>query len=169
MQLFYALVERTVEQEHVPAARELVPGLVPSSPLACGLLTGKYAPGDERAADGRLSGANPFGDTLFTARNRAIADRLRDVAAEAWVSMAQAALAWVLGRPGVTAPILGARTPEQLRENVAALDVALTPAQRHALDAASAPAPAFPYGIFAPETVRGAVFGGAVVRGRGDR
>ena len=69
----------------------------------------------------------------------------------------------------MTAPILGARTPEQLRENVAALDVAITPARRHALDAASAPAPAFPYGIFAPETVRGAVFGGAAVRGWGDR
>ena len=71
----------------------------------------------------------------------------------------------MLGRPGVTAPILGARTPEQLRENVAALDVALTAEQMRALDAASAPAAAFPYSIFAPETVRAAVLGGATVRG----
>ena len=124
MQLFDALVERTVAQEHVPAARELGMGPAPWSPLAYGLLTGKYHRGDERAASGRLSGANPFGDTLFPGRNGAVVDRLRAVAAEAGVPTAQAALAWVLGRPGVTAPILGARTPEQLRENVAALDVA---------------------------------------------
>lgn len=169
MQLFYALVERTVEQEYVPAARALGMGLVPWSPLAYGLLTGKYNRGDERAADGRLSGANPFGDTLFTDRNWAVVDQLRAVAAEVGVPMAQAALAWVLGRPGVTAPILGARTPDQLRENVAALDVVLTPAQTAALDAASAPAPAQPYGIFAPEVLRNAVFGGASVRGWRDQ
>ena len=164
LQLFYALVERTIEQEHVPAARALGMGLVPWSPLAYGLLAGKYARGDEGAAGGRLSGANPFGDTLFTDRNWAVVDRLRTVAAEAGVPMAQAALAWVIGRPGVTAPILGARTAEQLRENIAALDVVLTSEQRRALDAASAPAPAFPYDIFAPDTVRNAVFGGAAVR-----
>lgn len=127
MQLFYALVERTVEQEHVPAARALGMGLVPWSPLAYGLLAGKYARGDEQAAGGRLSGANPFGDTLFTDRNWTIVDRLH--------------------------------------ENVAALEVALTPEQTRALDAASAPAPAFPYGIFTPDTVRHTVFGGATVRG----
>ena len=167
MQLFYALVERTVEQEHVPAARALGMGLVPWSPLAYGLLAGKYARGDEQAAGGRLSGANPFGNTLFTDRNWAIVDQLRAVATEAGVPMAQAALAWVLGRPGVAAPILGARTPEQLRENVAALDVRLTPEQTRALDAASAPPSAFPYDVFRPEVVRGAVFGGAAVRGWG--
>lgn len=169
MQLFYALVERGIEHEHVPAARELGMGLVPWSPLAYGLLTGKYARGDEQAVGGRLSGANPFGDTLFTDRNWTIVERLRAVAADAAVTPAQAALAWVLARPGVTAPILGARTPDQLHENLAALDVALTPEQTRTLDDASAPAPGFPYGIFAPDVVRNAVFGGATVRGWGHR
>ena len=75
------------------------------------------------------------------------------------------ALAWLAGRPGVAAPILGASRVEQLRDDVAALDVQLTADQRQALDAASAPEPAFPYPIFAAGVNRGAVFGGATVAG----
>ena len=165
MQVFYSLAERTVEHEHVPAARELGMGVVPWSPLAYGLLAGTYSRDDPKAAGGRLSGANPFGDTLFTDRNWAIVDVLRTVAADVGRPMAQVALAWLSGKAGVTAPILGTRTLEQLRDNLESLDLRLAPEHVRTLDAASAPAPAFPYAIFAPETVRAAVFGGASVTG----
>ena len=171
MQLEYSLVERTVEREHVPAARDGGLGVCPWSPLAGGFLTGKYTRGGEDATpaggEGRLSGSNPFSgpSTKFTPRNWAILDALRAVSAEVGRPPAQVALAWLAGRPGVAAPMLGASRVEQLRDNVAALDVRLTPDQRQALDAASAPEPAFPYPIFAADVNRGAVFGGATVEG----
>lgn len=166
VQLEYSLVERTVEREHLPAAGDAGLGICPWSPLAGGFLAGKYSR-DVAPGDGRLSGANPFSGpfTKFTARNWAILDALRAVAAELDRPPAQVALAWLAGRPGVTAPILGARRVDQLHDNLAALDIALAPAQRAALDVASAPEPAFPYPIFAPELNRGAVFGGAPVAG----
>ena len=168
-QMFYSLVNRDVEEEHLPLARDVGMGMMPWSPLAFGLLTGKYdrraveargpvagglpseggpgaSPGAAPAggASRRLDGANPFGDALFTARNWGIVDALREVAAEAGEPMARVALAWLLGRPGVTAPLVGASGPEQLRENLAALALALDPAHRARLDAASAPRDARP-------------------------
>ena len=68
MQMAYSLVERNIENEFVPAARELGMGIVPWSPLGAGFLTGKYRR-DDRKGKGRLSGGNPFGDSLFTERN----------------------------------------------------------------------------------------------------
>lgn len=165
MQLFYALTERSIEHEHLPAAREAGLGLVPWSPLAAGFLAGKYQREPAGATgEGRLSGPNPFGSTLFTDRNWRILDALRAVAADAERPLAPVALAWVLAQPGVTAPIIGASKVEQLRDNLAALDLHLTPEQLRTLAEASAPDPIFPYGIFTPAVNRG-VFGGASVRG----
>ena len=93
MQMFYSLIERNIEHEFVPAARELSMGIVPSSPLGAGFLTGKYGR-DDRANKGRLSGDSPFGDSLFTGRNWQILDVLRAVAAEIERPPAQVALAW---------------------------------------------------------------------------
>ena len=79
MQVEYSLVARDVEAEHFPAAREAGMGVMPWSPLAGGFLTGKYKR-DDTADTGRLSGANPFGDSKFTDRNWLVLDALRDVA-----------------------------------------------------------------------------------------
>ncbi len=160
LQHFYSLVNREVEDEHVPLASEFGMGLVPWSPLAYGLLTGKYvratveaaaprgaglpkdaaSPGEERpAADKRLDGANPFGDSLFTPRNWDIVDVLRRVADEIGQPPARVALAWVIGRPQVATTLLGVSRPAQVADNVAALDLILSLEHRTDLDAASAP------------------------------
>ena len=171
MQLEYSLVERTTEREHIPAARVLGLGVVPWSPLAGGFLAGKYeraSQGDQPAVgEGRLSGANPFSGpfTKFTARNWAILEALRAVAGQLDRPLAQVALAWTAAQPGISAPIMGASRVEQVADNIAALDIQFRPDQLQALAAASVPEPAFPYAIFTPEMNRGAVFGGASVRG----
>lgn len=95
MQLEYSLVARDVESEHFPAAREGGMGVMPWSPLACGFLSGKYRRGDT-ADTGRLSGANPFGDSKFVDRNCDILDMLKEVATEIDRPPAQVALAWTL-------------------------------------------------------------------------
>lgn len=190
LQYFYSLVNREIEDEHVPMAAAFGMGVLPWSPLAYGLLTGKYdratveagaprsgglpsdaATGDEQrpADDKRLDGANPFGDTLFTPRNWGIVDVLRRVAGEAGESMARVALAWVLGRPGVTASLMGVSRPEQVADNIAALNVVLSPEHRAALDTVSAPAEArMVPSLASPAMRQGAVFGGATVSGWGE-
>ena len=165
MQLEYSLVERSIEHEFLPAARECGLGLVPWSPLAGGFLAGKYQRTEAgTSGEGRLSGANPFGNSKFTDRNWRILEALRPVAEQLGRPLAQVALAWVAARPGVTAPIIGASRPAQLADNVAALDIRFSAEQLQALDAASALPPTFPYGIFTPQ-VRRMVFGGHEVQG----
>lgn len=162
MQLEYSLVARDVETEHVPAARDAGLGLMPWSPLAGGFLAGKYdRDGGQVSGQGRLSGANPFQGpfTKFTERNWAILEALKEVAAEVERPPAQVALAWLTAQPGVTSTILGASRLTQLQDNLAALEIKLTPQQLGRLSAASAPAGAF----FSPE-LRRVVFGGADVR-----
>jgi len=165
MQLAYSLIERSIEREHIPAAQDGGLDITPWSPLAAGFLAGKY----QRAAsgatgEGRLSGPNPFGDTLFTDRNWRVLDALRTVAGQAERPSAQVALAWVLARPGVTSPIVGASKVEQLHDSLAALNCRLSPEHLQALDEASALEPAFPYPIFSPTVNRG-IFGGHAVQG----
>lgn len=139
LQMEYSLVERTIEHEHVPAAREFGLGMTPWSPLAGGFLAGKYERTNAGAAgEGRLSGSNPFGDTKFTERNWQTLDVLRAVAAERECPLAQVALAWASGQPGITSLILGAGKLAQLQSNLASLDIALTPAQRQTLGDGSA-------------------------------
>ena len=186
LQYFYSLANRDIEDEHVPLATEFGMGIVPWSPLAFGLLTGKYdrasveASGPragglprEAATDGaprpegdkRLDGANPFGDTLFTERNWRIVEAVRRVADEAGQTPARVALAWVLGRPGLASTLMGVSRAEQVLDNAAALDVALSPEHQAALDTVSAGEPRMLYGLFSPAMRRNAVFGGSVVRG----
>lgn len=162
LQHFHSLVERFAEAEHLPMAEEFGLALQPWAPLATGLLTGKYARADVTAAGGRLSGENLFGDSLFTDRNWGIVDELKAVAAEAGLPAAQVALAWVLGRSGVAAPIVGATKPAQVASNAASVDVVLSPEHRARLDAATTPEaqPAFWNG----DGLARAVFGAAVAR-----
>ena len=179
LQYAYSLIDRGVELDVLPAGRALGMGLVPWSPLAAGLLTGKYgremlaksgpagslptraADATEEGSDGRLNGDNPFGGMLFTEANFAIVDVLREVAAELERPMAQVALGWVARRPGVSSVLVGASRPQQLVQNVAALDVVLTAGQQDRLDAASAPPSFNPYFIFDLPTSR--IFGGHAV------
>ena len=185
LQYFYSLANRHIEDEFVPLAAEFGMGIVPWSPLAFGLLTGKYdratvegaapraaglpreaAPAGEQrqAGDKRLDGANPFGDSLFTERNWAILDALKAVAADTGLSPAKIALAWVVGRAGVASTLLGVSKVEQIADNVGALEVVLSPEHLEALDAVSAPDQAMLYSLFTPSMRQHAVFGGSTVR-----
>lgn len=185
LQYFYSLVSRDVEAELVPLAEEFGLGLQPWSPLAYGLLTGKYdrttveagapragglpseaASGSEQRPEGdkRLDGANPFGDSLFTDRNWRIVDELRRVAAEAGESPARVALAWITGRPGVASTLMGVSKAAQVADNVAALDLVLSDAHRAALNAVSAPDAGLIYGLSTPAGRKQLVFGGTGVR-----
>lgn len=156
LQLEYSLVARSVEAEHVRAARELGMGVVPWSPLAGGYLSGKYRAGGD---GGRLSGPNPFGSSKDTAANRAVVDVLREVAEGLGLTPAQVALAWVLGRPGVDTVLVGARTPDQVAANLAAADVELPDAVRARLDEVGAP-DLGPAALFEPATMAAVITGG---------
>ena len=183
MQYFYSLANRDVEDEHLPLAKEFGLGMVPWSPLAYGLLAGKYdraiveasAPraaglprnaaedGDRRVeGDRRLDGANPFGDTLFTARNWAIVDVLRELANESGETPARIALAWVVARPGVDSTLAGVSGVTQLTDNIGALDITLSPEHAARLDAVSQGEPRMLYSLFKPALREHAVFGKAV-------
>jgi aryl-alcohol dehydrogenase-like predicted oxidoreductase len=164
LQMEYSLVERMIEREHLPAARECGLGMMPWSPLAGGFLAGKYErTGTENGASGkgRLSGKNPFGDTKFTDRNWRILDALKSVAAEIGRSPAQVALAWAVSQPGITSTIIGASKAEQLQDNLAALEIEFTPAQTQALLDGSAPEPSS-YDYLKPGVLDQIVFGTAV-------
>jgi aryl-alcohol dehydrogenase-like predicted oxidoreductase len=163
MQLEYSLVARDVEGEHVPAAREAGMGLVPWSPLAGGFLSGKYERGNT-ADSGRLSGANPFGNSKFVDRNWDILEELNAVAAEVGRPAAQVALAWVMARPGSTSTLIGARTVSQLESNIAAASLVIDLDPMTRLNDVSAPLPSFSASLAQPE-IRRMLFGGHDVTG----
>lgn len=166
MQLEYSLVARDIEREHIPAAHEAGTAVVPWSPLAGGFLTGKY-PRDSAPDSGRLSGANPFGDSKFTDRNWSVLDVVKAIAVEQDRPAAQIALAWVMARPGITSTIIGARTLKQLYDNLAAAEIALTPDQMTRMTEVSAIMPGFTDSLAAP-FIRRLVFGGNEVRDWGE-
>ncbi len=167
MQLEYSLVARDVEAEHFPAAREGGMGVMPWSPLAGGFLTGKYKQEDTSDA-GRLSGANPFGDSKFTERNWEILGTLRKVAAELDCDPAQAALVWVMARPGVASTTIGARTAAQLTDNIKAASISLNDDQMNRLNEVSKPTGGFTSSLAAP-MIRKMVYGGHDVTGWGEK
>jgi len=163
IQVEYSLVARDVEGEHIPAAREAGMGVMPWSPLAGGFLTGKYQRQDT-SGSGRLSGANPFGNSKFVDRNWDVLEVLKSVAAEIDRSPAQVALAWVMTRPGITATLIGASKLPQLASNIAASEITLSEDQTARLDEVSAPAPGFSAALTSP-MIRRMVFGGNDVTG----
>ncbi|MGI3903539.1 MAG: aldo/keto reductase [Janthinobacterium lividum] len=167
MQLEYSLVARDVEGEHVPAAREAGMGIMPWSPLAGGFLSGKYDRHDT-SGTGRLSGANPFGNSKFVDRNWDILDALKSVAVDLGRSPAQVALAWTLARPGVASTLIGASKPSQLDDNILGADLRLGDAQMKILDEAGAPALGFSASLAQP-FLRRMIFGGHDVAGWDDQ
>lgn len=156
LQLEYSLAERNIEREHIPAALELGLGLCPWSPLASGLLSGKYTRSGEAGVTGggRLEAFkntnNPAFAKLFTARNWEIVDALLTVAQEIGRPAAQVALNWVARRPGVTSTIVGARRLDQLEDNLKALEFEIPPALAVRLEEASRPETVHPYHFFSP-------------------
>ncbi len=163
MQLEYSLVARDVEAEHFAVAREGGMGIMPWSPLAGGFLTGKYNRSDT-SGTGRLSGANPFGNSKFSARNWDILDILKAVAEEVERPVAQVALAWATARPGVSSTLIGASKASQLVSNIAASDIILSDEQIARLNVASEPTPTFSSSLVTRQ-IRDMVFGGQTVTG----
>lgn len=150
----YSLVSRELEFEIVPAALHNNVGLLPWSPLAGGFLTGKYTKADNRPSGTRAgSGVELYeyihDDLAAKDQNWAILDTVRDIAAEVGATPSQVALSWIMNRPGVTSPIFGARTLDQLHDNLAAADLDLGAEATARLDAVSAPTSNdYPYGPF---------------------
>ena len=161
LQIEYSLFERTVEGELMPMARELGLGCTPWSPLRGGALSGKYR--RENAATAKPPRGERVTNYLTESTFR-IVDELIRIGAERGVSPATVAIAWVMARPGVSSPIIGARTAEQLAQNLAAADVALLPADISALDAVSEPALQFPM-PFIKNIANSVMHGGATVNG----
>lgn len=150
LQLPYSLVERSIEHEFVPMADTLGMGITAWSPLAMGLLSGKYRSG--AMAEGRLSqDASGDGLGLFTERNARIVASLEKVAEALGRSMAQVALNWCVNRQGIAAAIVGGSRLSQIEDNLAALDFDIPPDLASVLDAASAPAAPYPYSLFADD------------------
>jgi aryl-alcohol dehydrogenase-like predicted oxidoreductase len=137
-QMEYSLLERGIERELLPAAAALGIGLLPWSPLGRGVLTGKYRNGrplDSRAASEHFA---PFVQTYLEPRSSSIVEAVVIAAGGLGVSPLEVALAWIRDRPGVTAPILGARTAGQLQGALRSEDLTLPAEIAAALDDVSA-------------------------------
>jgi aryl-alcohol dehydrogenase-like predicted oxidoreductase len=136
----YNILERRIEREVVPVAQKYGIGLIPWSPLAGGLLTGKYADGqlpEGSRYSARLAEAGADAEALRRALD--ISGQLAGIATEAGLTLTQLALAWCMQQPGVTSPIIGPRDRAQLRENLAALDVKLDSSTLEAIDRVAPP------------------------------
>lgn len=159
LQIEYSLLERTVEAELIPMAQEMQLGVMPWSPLKQGVLSGKYT----REQRGQTL-SKRTADSALSEKAYLLTDALNGIAADYRVPAAAIALAWVIAREGVTSTIIGARTPEQLQQNLQALTVVLSPQTIAELDALSAPEPVFPYTLLA--NARHIAQGGATINGQ---
>ncbi|WP_328723460.1 aldo/keto reductase [Streptomyces sp. NBC_00247] len=158
LQIEYNLIERTGERDLIPMAREMGLAVVPYSPLAGGVLTGKYSRDDLAATnaavdDGTRKNFNIANGGL-TAGNLDIADVVKEVATELGRTTAQVGLAWTLQNPDVTTSLVGARTLSQLEDNLGALEVDFTASQLARLEEASAIELGFPHEILASDRMR---------------
>ncbi|PWK85283.1 aldo/keto reductase [Fulvimonas soli] len=164
LQLEYSLAERNIEHEFVPLALELGMGITAWSPLAMGLLSGKYRPSEGGGTgEGRLAKIGDLpGFRRFTERNWGIVAALEEVAGAIGRPMAQVALNWVATRPAVGSVIVGATKLAQLDDNLAALSFEIPAELRAKLDAASAPETPFPYWFFG-DAQQTRIHGGAAV------
>ena len=169
LQIPYNLTERTVERDLMPMAREMGFGVLPWSPLAGGVLSGKYRAADLDAPQGE---AKPRFDSRreinlatgrLSERNLAIATVAAAIADEIGRPPAQIALAWTLLNPAVTSPILGVRTLAQLQDNLGALDVSFSDEQIARLDAVSRIELGFPHAFLASTATIRTMFGGVDV------
>jgi aryl-alcohol dehydrogenase-like predicted oxidoreductase len=144
-QIYYSLQARDAEYELIPAAVDQGLGVLVWSPLAGGLLSGKYRRGVEPPAGVR--GLSDWNEPPVYDQERLYdtVEVLVAIGADHGVSAAQVALAYLLGKPAVTSLVIGARTGEQLADNLAAADLKLSDDERARLDEASAPPLLYPY------------------------
>lgn len=150
----YSLVSREIEFEIVPAAQHAGIGLLPWAPAGGGFLSGKYTRDNLKVDGTRAGSGDPMNDHIFGElavkdQNWAVLDEVKRVASESGATPNQVALSWIASRPGVTAPIVGARTLQQLEENIGAADLVLPSDATERLATVSAPTPNdYPYGPF---------------------
>ena len=150
----YNMLAREIEWELVPVCEEHGLSIVPWGPLAQGWLSGKYSRDTAPAGATRLGEDPNRGVEAYSRRNSErtwrILEVLQGVATDLAVPLARVALRWLADRPGVTAPLLGARSADQLRDNLMASDLQLDDVQRAQLDEVSAPmTPDYPYRLLA--------------------
>jgi aryl-alcohol dehydrogenase-like predicted oxidoreductase len=132
----YNLLDRRIERGLLPMARTYGIGIIPWSPLGGGLLTGKYRRDTPDPEEGRYSDVDdrPWMQRRKTDAVYDVVEALEPLANDKGCSLAQYALAWCAGQPGVTSPIIGPRTMEQLEDNLGALDVTLDDQERATID-----------------------------------
>jgi aryl-alcohol dehydrogenase-like predicted oxidoreductase len=159
LQIEYSLIERTVERELVPMAKALNLGVLAWSPLAKGVLSGKYH-GEGKADGGRMSNEGMKEFLPEKQRTARIISAVKSVAEQTGRSMAQVALAWLRHQTVSVIPIIGARKVSQLQDNLASLDLELSAEQLKSLDGASRVELGFPQSIYEREMVRGIRYGG---------
>ncbi len=143
-QVEYSLLQRGVEREVVPAALELGIGLLPWSPLGRGVLTGKYRGGSPADSRGASEHYKRFVETYLDDAATSVVDAVVTAADGLGTSPVAVALAWVRDRPGVVAPVVGARSAAQLQGSLASEDLVLPEEIRKALDDVSAPGSGYP-------------------------
>jgi aryl-alcohol dehydrogenase-like predicted oxidoreductase len=160
LQIEYSLIERTVERELIPMAKAFKLGMVAWSPLAGGLLSGKYHSGASGAKDGRYEAESAKGFRRTGERVDRVVAAVKKVSQQVGRSAAQVALAWLRYRDIPVIPIVGARRVSQLEDNLASLELELTGEQVSALDEASAIEMGFPHDFYENETVKTVVYGG---------
>ncbi len=159
LQIEYSLIERTVERELVPMAKALGLGLVAWSPLAGGVLTGKYNSG-QPAGEARYSSEMMKEFLPESRRQERVVAALRKVSGETGRSLAQVALAWLRYRSVPVIPIVGARKVSQFEDNLGSLSLALTPEQVNVLDEAGQIELGFPLDMYKRDLVRTFAYGG---------
>jgi aryl-alcohol dehydrogenase-like predicted oxidoreductase len=152
----YSLVERSIEVEILPFCRAAGLGVLPWGPLGAGFLTGKYSRDSEPPEGSRMAEAS---DDLEEARHRraiernfAVVDEAEAIAAERGATVSQVAIAWLLGEPGVVAPIVGPRTFEQLEDLLGAADLRLSDEERERLAAPAPPPVMYPQRMLHEQT-----------------
>ena len=145
----YSILARDIEVEIAPVCIRFGLGIIPWSPLAGGMLTGKYPRDRSPSADTRFGASSPFQDIWIQRNlregNFAIVDVVVEEAAKLGFTPAVFSLAWNMARPGVASPIIGPRSPEQLEELLTALDVQLPKESVNRVDEVSAPAIPYPH------------------------
>lgn len=130
----YHLLDRSIERELIPMAQTFGYAIIPWSPLAGGFLTGKYKRDQQPPEDARIQPDNNRSAMLDNERAFDVVEKLEAMAQTKKCTVSQIALEWCRIQPGVTAPIIGPRTPEQLEDNLGCLDVELTDEDLKALD-----------------------------------
>jgi aryl-alcohol dehydrogenase-like predicted oxidoreductase len=159
LQIEYSLIERSVERELIPMAKALNLGLTAWSPLARGILTGKYH-GHGSSEQGRMNSDTMKGFMPERQRASRVVAAVKAVSDQTGRGMAQVALAWLRYRPVPVIPIIGARELSQLQDNLASFDLSLSTEHVQALDDASQIDLGFPYSLYGNEFVRATVYGG---------